>query len=84
MQMPTMLRASWAVSTKAPAVAPLLRLTAPDLVEFGIADEVVGDSVEATVEAVHRALREAEAGQRAKRLDAATAAWLRGDEDPSR
>jgi acetyl-CoA carboxylase beta subunit len=66
-------------ATKAPQVAPLLRLTAQDLVGFGIADEAVGDALAATVDAVRRALHEAEPGQRAKRLDAATVAWIRGD-----
>ena len=58
-------------------VAPLLRLTAADLVEFGIADAVVPDGVEATVAALGVALDEAEVGDRARRLDAATQAWLR-------
>lgn len=65
-------------AAKAPQVAPLLRLTSEDLVGFGIADEAVPDGIEATVAAVDRALGEAVAGDRAERLDAATAAWLRG------
>lgn len=64
-------------AAKAPQVAPLLRLTAADLVGFGIADELVPDPVEATVVAVHAALGGAVVGDRARRLDAATAAWLR-------
>ncbi|WP_426573234.1 carboxyl transferase domain-containing protein [Aquihabitans sp. McL0605] len=69
-------------ASKAAQVAPLLRLTSSDLVRFGIADQVVPDAVEATVEALHEALRSAVVGDRAKRLDAATATWLRGDERP--
>lgn len=70
-------------AAKAPMVAPLLRLTSADLHGFGIADEVVPDALDATVDAVHAALRTAVAGQRARRLDAATAAWLRRDGRPS-
>lgn len=65
-------------AAKAPAVAPLLRLTSGDLVGFGIADAVVPDTLDATVAAVDAALGEAVPGDRARRLDAATAAWLRG------
>lgn len=64
-------------AAKAPQVAPLLRLTAADLVRLGIADALVPDSLEATVPAVHAALDGATPGDRARRLDAATAAWLR-------
>lgn len=64
-------------AAKAEQVAPLLRLTAADLVGFGIADAVVDDDPEATAAAVHAALADAEVGDRARRLDAATAAWLR-------
>ena len=70
-------------AAKAPSVAPLLHLTSADLVAFGIADQQVDDGFEATVAAVRQALREADVGDRAKRLDAATAVWLRGDEHPS-
>ncbi|MEZ5182988.1 MAG: carboxyl transferase domain-containing protein [Acidimicrobiales bacterium] len=62
---------------RAAAVAPLLRLTAADLVGFGIADALVPDDVAATVAAVHAAVAEARPGDRARRLDAATEAWLR-------
>jgi acetyl-CoA carboxylase carboxyl transferase subunit beta len=62
---------------RAPQVAPLLRLTAADLVGFGIADALVPDAVDPTVAAVHAALAGAEVGARSRRLDAATAAWLR-------
>jgi acetyl-CoA carboxylase carboxyl transferase subunit beta len=64
-------------AAKAEQVAPLLRLTAADLVGFGIADEIVPDGVAEAAEAVHRSLREATVGDRARRLDVATAAWLR-------
>jgi acetyl-CoA carboxylase carboxyl transferase subunit beta len=64
-------------AAKAPEVAPLLRLTATDLVGLGIADELVPDPMEATVAAVHAALDGVAIGDRARRLDAATAAWLR-------
>ncbi len=65
-------------ATKAPEVAPLLRLTSQDLAGFGIADAVVPDAVDETVAAVERALAEAVVGDRGRRLDAATAVWLRG------
>lgn len=65
-------------ASKAPQVAPLLHLTAADLVGFGIADALVPDTVDETVAAVHAALRAAQVGHRADRLAAATAAWLRG------
>lgn len=65
-------------AAKAPEVAPLLKLTSHDLAGFGIADEVIPDGLDATVAAVDLALADAVAGDRAKRLDAATAAWLRG------
>ncbi|HWJ61681.1 MAG TPA: carboxyl transferase domain-containing protein [Acidimicrobiales bacterium] len=65
-------------AAKAPEVAPLLRLTSHDLAGFGIADAVIPDGLDATVAAVEQALADAVAGDRARRLDAATAAWLRG------
>jgi acetyl-CoA carboxylase carboxyl transferase subunit beta len=64
-------------ATKAQQVAPLLRLTAADLVGFAIADELVPDGLDETVAAIARALDAAQPGDRAVRLDAATAAWLR-------
>ncbi|MFN8018810.1 MAG: carboxyl transferase domain-containing protein [Acidimicrobiales bacterium] len=64
-------------AARAPEVAPLLHLTAEDLVGFGIADALVPDAVEATVAAVEAALADAVVGRRAERLDAATRAWLR-------
>lgn len=68
---------------KASVVAPLLRLTAADLVGFGIADAVVADDRDTTVAAVVAALAEAQVGDRSKRLDAATATWLRSTSDGS-
>lgn len=65
-------------AAKAPQVAPLLKLTSHDLHGFGIADAVIPDGLDATVDAVEAALAEASPGDRAKRLDAATEAWLRG------
>ena len=70
-------------ASRAESVAPLLRLTAADLVGFRIADASVSDGLGATVDAVVAALGEARTGDRARRLDAATEAWLRGDERPS-
>jgi acetyl-CoA carboxylase alpha subunit/acetyl-CoA carboxylase beta subunit len=71
-------------ATKAEVVAPLLRLTAPDLVDLGIADATVPDDVDATVAAVVDALAAAQPGDRAARLDAATQRWLRtGPPEPS-
>ena len=64
-------------AAKAPQVAPLLHLTAADLVGFGIADALVPDAVDATVAALVKALDGAVAGRRSERLDAATRAWLR-------
>lgn len=62
---------------RAAAVAPLLRLTAGDLSELGIVDDVVPDDVDATVTAVVAALAEARPGDRVRRFDAATERWLR-------
>lgn len=64
-------------AAKAPEVAPLLRLTAADLVGFGIADRLVPDDLRSAVGAVGDALQEAVPGARGRRLDAATQAWLR-------
>jgi acetyl-CoA carboxylase carboxyl transferase subunit beta len=64
-------------AARAPQVAASLRLTAADLVGFGIADRLVPDDPAATIEATVAALRDAVPGARARRLDAATAAWLR-------
>lgn len=63
---------------KAEQVAPLLHLTAQDLVGYGIADATVADGIEPTVRAVVKALAEANVGDRYVRLDRATANHLRG------
>ncbi len=71
-------------ANNAAAVAPHLRLTSADLLDLGVVDAVVPDSVEATVAAVHHALDDlgtgpAERGgsRRRDRFDEATARWLR-------
>lgn len=69
-------------ATRAPEVAPLLKLTSSDLIELGIIDGVVPDSVAATVSAVRGALADlvvaGPAGRRRlERWDQATARWLR-------
>jgi len=71
-------------ASRAPEVAPQLRLTSGDLLELGIVDAVVGDDPAATGAAVLDALTElagpaaAEVGvRRLRRWDEATAAWLR-------
>ncbi|MCB1030546.1 MAG: hypothetical protein KDA95_04365, partial [Acidimicrobiales bacterium] len=66
-------------AAKAEQVAPLLKLTAEDLVGFGIADELVSDEVPAAAQAVLTALKTAKVGDRTARLNAATARWLQGD-----
>jgi acetyl-CoA carboxylase carboxyl transferase subunit beta len=59
---------------KAPEMARQLRLTGPDLVEYGIADGIVtDDQVETVVEAAFELARPGEARAR---LDAATRRWL--------
>ena len=63
-------------AARAEEVAPLLHLTAADLVDLGIADAEVPDAVDATVAAVTIALDEAVPGDRAVRLQAATDRWL--------
>ena len=65
------------------AVTPGAHQLLEILVGFGIADASVSDGLGATVDAVVAALGEARTGDRARRLDAATEAWLRGDERPS-
>src|SRR5947207_9856679 len=62
---------------KAPEVAERLRLTARDLVDLGIADEVIGDDQESFDAALTKALNGAVVGDRERRLAAATARWLR-------
>lgn len=62
---------------KAPEVAPLLKLTAPDLLELGIVDAVVPETAGALARAVADALAGAVPGDRQRRVDAATARWVR-------
>ncbi len=70
-------------ATRAPEVAPLLRLTSADLVELGIVDGTVPDGVDDTVAAVCRELDAAAetdaswVGEgRLRRFDTATERWL--------
>lgn len=64
-------------ASKAPRMAEQLRLTSADLVALGIADAVVGETPAAFREAVVTGLDDAVAGDRKRRLDAATERWLR-------
>jgi acetyl-CoA carboxylase carboxyl transferase subunit beta len=65
-------------ATKAPEMAPHLKLTSADVVALGVADEVVPDTVEAVVDAVTRHLMAPPpTGARLARFDAATTRWLR-------
>lgn len=61
---------------QAPDVAERLRLTARDLVELGVADEVIGEEQEEIDLAIFSALDAAVVGDRERRFDAATARWL--------
>jgi len=61
----------------APAVARHLRLTSRDLLDLGIVDAVVREGPDAMSATIAAALAEAQAGERARRFDAATARWLR-------
>jgi acetyl-CoA carboxylase carboxyl transferase subunit beta len=63
-------------AAKAPEVAERLRLTARDLAELGIADDVIAEGQEALDAAVVEALDKAVVGDRVRRFDAATARWL--------
>jgi acetyl-CoA carboxylase alpha subunit len=63
---------------KAPELAERLKLTSADLVELGIVDQVVPElDPEVLAKAVASALDQAEPGERTRRIDAATARWLR-------
>jgi acetyl-CoA carboxylase carboxyl transferase subunit beta len=63
---------------QAPRYAADLRLTAQDLVELGIVDGVVAEESGETVDhAVIEALRKAAPGDGLRRLDRATARWVR-------
>ncbi|MCB1039039.1 MAG: hypothetical protein KDA94_05850 [Acidimicrobiales bacterium] len=64
-------------ASKAEQVAPLLHLTAADLVDFAIADALAPEEPQAAARELLAALDEAVVGDRRARLDAATAAWLR-------
>ena len=60
------------------AMAEQLRLTSADLLELGVIDDVVGEHPDDVVKAVVEALDVAEPGDRFRRVDSATARWLRG------
>jgi acyl-CoA carboxylase subunit beta len=64
-------------ASRAPWVAERLRLTSGDLVALGIADGVIPEDGGSLQPAVVTALEEATAGDRNRRLDAATRRWLR-------
>jgi acetyl-CoA carboxylase carboxyl transferase subunit beta len=64
-------------AAQAPAVAEHLRLTAPDLLDLGIVDDVVPETIDQARAAVGRAFDEARPGDRHRRLEAATARWVR-------
>ncbi|HVF73486.1 MAG TPA: carboxyl transferase domain-containing protein [Acidimicrobiales bacterium] len=63
-------------ATKAPTVAEHLRLASRDLLDLGIVDEVVPETVDQVRAAVRRAVGEARPGDRHRRLDAATQRWV--------
>jgi acetyl-CoA carboxylase alpha subunit len=63
-------------ATKAPDVAERLRLRSKDMLDLGIADEVVPEGQSALDRAVARALDTATPGERERRFDQATARWL--------
>lgn len=71
---------------RAPEVAPRLRLTSTDLLDLGIVDAVVPDTVPGAVTAVVTALdelTEGSDGRRRTRFDAATSRWLEPRPDVS-
>ena len=57
--------------------AKLLRLTAPELLELGAIDGIVGGGIEDVRTQLLRALTQATVGDRARRHDQLTARWLR-------
>jgi acetyl-CoA carboxylase carboxyl transferase subunit beta len=63
--------------SRAPEVAEQLRLTSADLLDLGIIDAVVSEEVGDTVEGIVTALDEARPGERLRRMDAASAHWVR-------
>jgi acetyl-CoA carboxylase carboxyl transferase subunit beta len=60
---------------RGPELAERLKLTAPDLLELGIVDAVVEEALDG--DTLLRALESAVPGDRRRRVDAATARWLR-------
>lgn len=60
----------------APELAARLRLTAPDMVELGIADGIVADRAAEVAGVLESALATATPGDGRARLDSATRAWL--------
>ena len=64
-------------ASKASAVAEHLRLTASDLLDLGIVDSVIPETATAVRAAVRAAFDEAGPGDRHRRIDAATARWVR-------
>jgi acetyl-CoA carboxylase alpha subunit len=62
--------------SQAPDVAERLRLTAKDVVDLGVADQVVGEDPTAIDAALRAALDDATVGDRHRRLATATARWL--------
>ena len=62
---------------KTPELAEKLKLTSPDLLALGIVDEVVSETVDEVRMSVSRALHDAQPGDRLRRVDAATARWVR-------
>ncbi|HEX7166708.1 MAG TPA: carboxyl transferase domain-containing protein [Acidimicrobiales bacterium] len=64
-------------ASTAPERAQQLRLTAPDLLELGIVDEVLREDEAAVRKAILRALDDATPDDRRRRADAATGRWLR-------
>lgn len=61
----------------APQRAGHLKLTSGDLLSLGVIDEVIQETESALRRAVLRALAEARPGERHRRFDAATEAWIR-------
>jgi acetyl-CoA carboxylase carboxyl transferase subunit beta len=61
----------------APQRAGDLKMTAADLLALGIIDEVIQENDTAVRRAISRALDEARVGDRIKRLDEATARWIK-------
>lgn len=64
-------------AAKAAEVAERLRLTSGDLLDLGIVDAVVPETVDAVRASARTALAEAQPGDRHRRVDDATARWVR-------